>query len=194
MPLLGTEFTSTFCCDRHDNSFDLQAFLPGTIYKLEASTGEKQKVVSSGTSAKLRPKADRISLDDKIIQWLKDKVAQDPSGRPYYHILSDSQKKTLIRIPSKDLQSPANIIQVLDESEEWGALWAGKLFHLISEHDIASKAAATRTRSQAAKTRKTVSLGTAFVNTTPQMFQPATTGASTSSSAPLKHSKRARLS
>ena len=89
------KYTSEFCCDRHDDGFDLQLFLPGALYKI---TGEKQKADSqaNGTSAKLRPKADQIILDNKIIEWLKGKTTQDAISCPYYHILSDDQKKTLV--------------------------------------------------------------------------------------------------
>jgi hypothetical protein len=121
----------------------LRLFLPGALYKI---TGEKRKADSQtdGTSAKLRPKADRIVLDNKIIEWSKDETTHDPISRPYYHILSDNQKKRLVRIASKDLQSSSTITEALEETDEWGTQWAGKLFRLIFEHDMATKAAASR--------------------------------------------------
>jgi hypothetical protein len=146
----------------------LQLFLPGTLYKI---TGEKRKADSQadGTSAKLRPKADRIILDNKIIEWLKAETTQDPIGRPYYHILSDNQKKTLVRIASKDLQSSSTITEALEETEEWGTEWAGKLFRLILEHDMAIKAAVSKVRAQTARDRKATS-GSSFINSTPDTY------------------------
>ena len=131
------KYTSEFCCDQHDDGFNLQFFLPGTLYRI---TGEKRKADSQadGTSAKLWPKADQIILDNKIIECLKGETTQDPISCPYHHILSDDQKKTLIQIASKDLQSSSTITEALKETEEWGTQWAGKLFHLILEHDMAT--------------------------------------------------------
>lgn len=144
----------------------MQLFLPGTLYKTRI-TGEKRKADSQadGTSAKLRPKADRIILDNKIIEWLKAETTQDPISRPYYHILSDDQKKTLVRIAAKDLQSSSTIREALGETEEWGTQWAGKLFRLISEHDMATKAAASTARA-----RKTATSGSGFINFTPDTY------------------------
>jgi len=163
------KYTSEFCCDRHDDGFDLQLFLPGALYKI---TGEKQKADSqaNGTSAKLRPKADQIILDNKIIEWLKGKTTQDAISCPYYHILSDDQKKTLVWIASKDLQSLSTITEALEETEEWGTQWAGKLFHLIFEHNMATKEAASKTRAQTARACKAVTSGSVFINATPDTY------------------------
>lgn len=157
----------------------MQVFLPGALYK---STGEKRKAddQADSTPAKLRPKADRIILDNKIIEWLKDQTAQDPIGRPYYHILSDVQKKTLVRIASKDLQSSTIITKALDETEEWEAQWASKLFCLIFEHNVAAKTAATKAKAQAAKTRKAATFGSGFVNSTPETYLNPNASASSS--------------
>jgi hypothetical protein len=159
----AVKYTSAFCCDRHDDGFNLQLFLPGALYK---TTGEKRKADSQadGTSAKPRPKADRIILDNKIINWLKGEIAQDPLNRPYYHILSDDQRKTLVRISSKDLQSSSTITEALEETEEWGTQWAGKLFCLIFEHDMATKAAVSKVRAHTARARKAETSGSGFIN------------------------------
>ena len=147
----------------------MQLFLPGALYKI---TGEKRKADSQadGTSAKLRPKADRIILDNKIIEWLKGETSQDSISRPYYHILSDNQKKTLVRIASKDLQSSSTITKALEETEEWGTQWAGKLFRLIFEHDMATKEAASKTRAQTTRARKAATSGSVFINATPDTY------------------------
>ncbi|KAF8150858.1 P-loop containing nucleoside triphosphate hydrolase protein [Crassisporium funariophilum] len=157
-----------FCCDRHNDGFDLQVFLPGILYKI---TGEKRKAdtQADGPSAKLRTKADRMTLDGKIIEWLKNETAQDPIGRPYYHILSDNQKKTLVRIAAKDLHSPSTITTALDETDKWGTQWASKLFRLIFEHDMATKAA-SKARTQTAKAHRAASSGTGFINITPDTY------------------------
>ena len=147
----------------------MQFFLPGPLFKI---TGEKRKADSQadGTSAKLRPKADRTLLDNKIIEWLKGEITQDPISRPYYHILSDDQKKTLVRIASKDLRSSSTITEALEETEEWGTQWAGKLYRLIFEHDMATKAAASKARAQNARARAhnlkgdTSESGSGFIN------------------------------
>jgi hypothetical protein len=147
----------------------LQLFLPGALYKI---TGDKRKADSQadGTSANLRPKADRIILDSKIIEWLKGETTQDPISRPYYHILSDDQKKKLVRIASKDLQSSSTITEALEETEEWGTQWAHKLFRLIFEHDMATKAAASKVRAQTARARKAATSGSVFINATPDTY------------------------
>ncbi|KDR79157.1 hypothetical protein GALMADRAFT_63303 [Galerina marginata CBS 339.88] len=164
----AVKYTSQFCCDRHDDGFDLQLFLPGTLYKI---TGEKRKAdsLADGPSTKLRPKADRIILDNKIIEWLKSEIEQDPIGRPYYHILSDDQKKTLVRISSKDLQSSSTITNALDETEEWATQWASKLFVLIFEHDLATKEA-SKAKAQTSKARKAAASGSGFINATPETY------------------------
>jgi len=158
----AVKYTSEFCCDRHDDGFNLQLFLPGMLYKM---TREKWKADSQAdrTSAMLRPKADQIILDNKIIEWLKGETAQDPIGRLYYHILSDDQKKSLVRIASKDLQSSSTI------TEEWGTQWAGKLFCLIFEHDMATKAV-SKVRAQNAKARKAANSWSGFINATPETY------------------------
>ncbi|KAF8815607.1 hypothetical protein BYT27DRAFT_7248986 [Phlegmacium glaucopus] len=134
--------------------------------------GEKWKADSQadGASAKLRPKADRIILNNKIIEWSKGETTQDPIGRPYYHILSDNQKKKLIQIASKDLQSSSTIMEALEETEEWGTQWGGKLFCLILKHDMATKAAATKVRAQTVRACKAATSGSGFINATPDTY------------------------
>ncbi|KAF8804753.1 hypothetical protein BYT27DRAFT_7213853 [Phlegmacium glaucopus] len=162
-------YTSEFCCDRHGDEFNLQIFLPGTIYK---ATGEKQKADTQAdvTSAKLQPKANQIILDSKITEWLKGETAQDPIGRPYYHILSDDHKKALVRITSKDLHSATTIMEALEETKEWGTQWADKLFHLISKHDMATKAAASKAKAQTAKAHKVAASSSGFIIATPDTY------------------------
>ena len=56
-------------------------------------------------------------------------------------------------------------MKVLKETEEWGTQWAGKLFRLIFEHDMATKAAVSKVSAHKAATSRSV-----FINATPDTY------------------------
>lgn len=124
-------YTTMFCCDRHQDGFLLQDHLPGKIYK---EGGVKRKEAPANTS-KYRPVKDRPALDLKIIAWLEQVLANDELMRSSYDILADEQRLLLLRIPPKDIVSPLSIVRALDETEEWASTFADQLFKLIHDHD-----------------------------------------------------------
>lgn len=127
-------YTAPFCCDRDDDGFNLQDFLPGKLYRIQESPTEEPKKATRSVST-LRPKSERTALEDKLVGWLTIQVKNDPDRRPSYEILSPEQMKILLRMQARAITSPSSIVEALHENEEWSEEWAGQLYTLISEFD-----------------------------------------------------------
>lgn len=84
-----------------------------------------------------RKKVDRVALDTRIIEWLKMAAGADPlhGVRATYDILSTSQRAVLVRTAPNKIKFASDIRQLLEETDEWEAEWAGSLFELISNYN-----------------------------------------------------------
>ncbi|KAF9486495.1 P-loop containing nucleoside triphosphate hydrolase protein [Pholiota conissans] len=172
------EYTGPFCCDRHNDGFDLQAFLPGILFRGNTSVVNDEVPPPATTSGEMtmtrtikkknRSKPERLLLEPHLIEWLDIQVANDPAKRPAYEILSTEQTKTLLSIASKDITSASAIVEALDETDEWMAQWGDGLFRLIFEFDMqiqSSKAAQKRNKPRAKRAGSPVEMEFAVVHT-----------------------------
>lgn len=128
------EFTADFCCDYHeDSSFRLANFLPGPVFS------DAMPAPPSKRKARLhyRPMKERCDLDSRLITWLRDQHRNNSQHkfRSMYDILSHKQRTTLVRAPKASLTSPDTVVKLLDESEEWRAMWSSPLFELVKSYD-----------------------------------------------------------
>ena len=128
-------YTTPFCCDRHHNRFILQNFLPGQLYTNENMITSAAKEARKYPS--YSPTAQRPALDDILIKWLKMQHAIDSLGVFWaeYDILSFDQRDQLCRTHFKYIKSPANIVRIVDETEEWAEEWAEMIYNLIHDYE-----------------------------------------------------------
>ena len=127
------DYTDEFCCDRHqDDVFDLNDHLPALTYEPVNTTVMKRKARPI-----YRPKVDRLPLDSRIIAWLKSSSENDPlcGVRTMDGILSFRQRVKLVRATPDPVHSAGIIVNLLEETEEWGSEWGGSLAELISAYD-----------------------------------------------------------
>ena len=120
--------------------------LPGKIYESSPAPNKKR-----GKYPKYRPTKERPALDRLIIQWLQNEHEADDlqSVHPMYDILSDMQRKLLVRTLAKNIRTANDISLLLGESCEWEAEWASKLFSLILRYEAELQSSKPKARSQA---------------------------------------------
>ena len=156
-------YTTTICCDSESDHqdqprFDLQKFLPGTIFTeppLNNNSSNLNKRKKSARTTVYRPVKERVALDFRLIQWLQTEHLIDDlrAVRPIYHILSLAQRLTLVRAQSKDIQKPLDVTRLIGESIEWAAEWEEKVFSVIQVYDRDLAVLEERNRKQKADTR-----------------------------------------
>ena len=84
-----------------------------------------------------RPTAQRPALDEILIKWLKMQHANDSLGvfRAEYDILSFEQREQLCCTHIKYITSSADIVKIVDETEEWAEEWAEMIYNLICDYE-----------------------------------------------------------
>jgi hypothetical protein len=132
---LATDYTTPFCCDRHNNGFNIEEYLPSKLYQGPSAVEAKEP----SQAAKLRAKAERERLEDKVIDWVYAQAASDLDNRPTYEILSPEKTKILLRMEPKDITSARAIMEAIDETEEWLEEYGQSLFRLVFEFDLQLK-------------------------------------------------------
>ncbi|KAK0458767.1 uncharacterized protein EV420DRAFT_1642489 [Desarmillaria tabescens] len=103
-------YSGPFCCDRHNDAFNLQNFLPGPIYNPQSSEASSKR---KPNREKYRlPKAHRIILQRRLEDWRRTEHEADAlkSVRPRYFILSDSHIVTLAKTRAELVSSSAAYI------------------------------------------------------------------------------------
>ena len=134
--ITALDYNTMFCCDRHDDDiFDLDDFLPGTMYNGSSSILSTKR--KNPPQNKYRPTKERSGLDNSLIKWLIQASEDDPlhGVQATYDILSDPNQSALVRTPFKQLQSPNDITKLFDEMEEWGNEWAALLFKEVQDYE-----------------------------------------------------------
>ncbi|KAF9537104.1 hypothetical protein CPC08DRAFT_651860, partial [Agrocybe pediades] len=126
------QFTTQFCCDRHDDGFSLEAELPGFLYcgAVEESATEGRSVQN-----RYRPKYERPALDRLLIDWVERMAEEDKTLRAPYDILSHMQRDKIQRVAFKNISSPSRIREILNETEEWEAEWASQIYQIIRDYE-----------------------------------------------------------
>ncbi|KAJ3545917.1 hypothetical protein NMY22_g2258 [Coprinellus aureogranulatus] len=138
--------------------FPLQSFLPGplrTIASTEDTRAEgnasnsedsedenendgprEQTVAAPGPRRKNpRPAVERPLLELRLNNWLEEAHLADPLAavRPVHYILSDSQRRTLVRLQRSKVKTAADITRELNETKEWHDEWADKILKVIEK-------------------------------------------------------------
>ena len=129
--LLALQFITPSCCDRHNDSFNLEGFFPGYLY-----TGAVTSIVPAETKVphRYRPKWERPALDQLLISWVENEARHDKLLRSPDDILSRAQRDTLQRAVYSTIASPSAITRILNESLEWEEEWASKFFKIICDY------------------------------------------------------------
>lgn len=131
------------------------------------------------TQKRIRPPAERLLLEDRIIVWLENEVQKDPYFRPSYEILSVDRMKVLLRMLPMDVMSANSITSALNETREWEDQYASALFIIIFEFDIEQQSA--KDAKEAAKRSRAGRVLTAndgFINQTAESYEGGSTSAS----------------
>ena len=114
-----------YCCDRHNDGFSLQAFLPSDLFTqaITIITVDPR----TRTQNTFRPPGERHDLDEKLIAWINMEVSHDELCRAPYDILSDANREKLVKAAFDSINSVAAISQLLGEE------WAHKIHMQIVE-------------------------------------------------------------
>lgn len=120
-----------FCCDQHNDGFNLQAYLPSNLFTQEITIITVDP--RTQTQNTYRPPGERHALDEKLIAWINTEVSQDELCRAPYDILSDANREKLVKATFNSINSMAAISQLLSETAEWEDEWAHKIHKQIVE-------------------------------------------------------------
>ena len=136
MVILALQHSTPWCCDCHENSnFHLSYFFLGDpdhlriIFQPAGPVGVKRK------RKHLRTKADRQPLHEKLVAWRSEAHAchENQLVYPLTWICDDQGLELLSKTHPDDLQSTQNIIELLDETEEWGCEFAEQVLDIIQQ-------------------------------------------------------------
>lgn len=134
VPHLAMKFTAPYCCDAHDNGFNLQDFLPGPLWTADSASLDSHLAKSTQPS---RPSKQKKELTRKLHDWLfhTHNTNLFAFAQPMYTILADSQIKALVRPPAGTFTWIEEITAALDQGPEWETQWASKILGVITEFD-----------------------------------------------------------
>lgn len=81
---------------------------------------------------------ERQFLELRLAEWLRDVHLADPLRfiRPPDVILSTTQRAILARFDPKKIKNAQDVVEVLEESADWGTEWAVKIFNVITQFNI----------------------------------------------------------
>ncbi|KAJ6476423.1 P-loop containing nucleoside triphosphate hydrolase protein [Mycena vulgaris] len=169
----GLNISTAWCCDRvHLDSpfiqFDKRSFFPGRfIYSDETGaiyagdTDEADRVHLNPPKGKKRKKkgpvnrkmAHRAPLQLRLTAWLAYAHANDHLRvvRPPSFILDTKAIKKLSAVHPDRINSVAQVISALEETEEWGVEWGGKVLAIVVAYDVEFPQISIRKKSKAAK-------------------------------------------
>lgn len=136
MVLLALQYTTPWCCDRHeDSNFHLSYFFLGDPDHLHiifqpAGPGRVKRKRKS-----LRTKADQQPLYEKLVAWRSEAHAhhEDQTVYPLTWICDDQGLELLSKTHPDGLQSTQDIVNLLDETEEWACEFAGQVLDVIQQ-------------------------------------------------------------
>ncbi|KAF8124050.1 P-loop containing nucleoside triphosphate hydrolase protein [Boletus edulis] len=138
--LEALSYSARWCCDRHNNSFNLQSFFHGEVHTSDA------EVSAAGTTMKrkrtqLRAMAERQSLLDTLVSWRERAHAEDPYRGvwPAARLLNNNGLELLSKTHPNDITSPSDLVALLQESDEWGSEYSTEIFAIIKQFDQAKR-------------------------------------------------------
>jgi hypothetical protein len=149
---LRLAFTTEFCCDNHNNGFDLTKYFPGRIGPPPKPAAEKKK------RSRYRPMDQRTELAAQLFTWRKIIHSDDPVFRswPQDWIISDSNIVLLARAKAGDFMMPNDITNFLHENNDWQDSWADKIHAIISDYDILTNSSKPKGRRRTAPASKAI--------------------------------------
>ncbi|KAJ7598193.1 P-loop containing nucleoside triphosphate hydrolase protein [Mycena floridula] len=129
-------FANKFCCDSHDNGFDLRDFLPGPL-SVDSPLVSSEDEAPEPVSAPKRPVKQKKELKTLIQIWLSSASVGDSYhfARPRYLILMESQIAALLIPPAGELTTVQDLTRLLDQSDDWESMWAASLLQVIVGYD-----------------------------------------------------------
>jgi hypothetical protein len=121
------DFTNDFCCDRHDNGFDLAGFFPGKFSIENEILFINQ--TSNATRPKYRPVKEREPLKAMLYAWRSRAHQNDPlrGVRQISWILSDADIELICKTPRKNLKNVVHLKTLLGASSDWIHEWGQKI-------------------------------------------------------------------
>ncbi|THU95424.1 P-loop containing nucleoside triphosphate hydrolase protein [Dendrothele bispora CBS 962.96] len=131
------EFFTAFCCDAHNNGFNLQRLLPGKLYNPDTAHKPSDVPMKKSSNPKPRSSANKKQLRKLFEQWLEKAHEDNPMSPvwPVYYILSESHLKTLVSTAPHSIVSERHLISLLKQTDDWAKLWAADIFKIISTFD-----------------------------------------------------------
>ena len=105
--------------------------MPGYLFRGAISAAPETKPPN-----RYCPTWERHELDLRLIAWVEYEHSQDRYSifRAPYDILSRAQRDLLVCTQISAITAPSSITKILDETSEWEAEWAEKLYKVIWEY------------------------------------------------------------
>jgi hypothetical protein len=135
MCFLATVYVTCFCCDRHDDDFDLQSFFPGPVLTGQESVAKPKK--PKKPHVKRRQMQERPALETILAIWWSQSHKSDPLNAimPASWIMDDTQITTLSAVHPSLLSSAADVTQVLGKSTDWLEKYSEQIHKIIDKYD-----------------------------------------------------------
>lgn len=133
----AVDFTNWFCCDRHDNGFDLVKFFPGKFLASEALIFVDQNVNAATLRPKYRPVKEREPLKAILYAWRSLTHRNDPlrGVRQISWILTDANIEVICKTPRTSLTNIDQLKALLGASPDWIREWGQKVIDEVSSFD-----------------------------------------------------------
>ncbi|KAF7371288.1 II DNA helicase [Mycena sanguinolenta] len=152
-----------WCCDLDhpnapDHKFDKRSFFPGRfiyedkdgrIYAGDVDEADREHLNPTKTRKRKanrlpnRRVIDRGGLQSRLRAWVLLAHSSNPlrAVRPATYILDSKAIKALSTVHPDRLTSVSQVVAALDETEEWGVEWGGKVFEVTSAYDAELRSA-----------------------------------------------------
>jgi hypothetical protein len=128
------DFTTQFCCDRHDNGFDLADFFPGKIRTENSIQFVNQTATAAASRPKYRPVKEREPLKAALYAWRSRAHQQDPlrGVRQISWILTDADIEIICKTPRTSLENMDQLKTLLGVSADWIVEWGQLVVDKVS--------------------------------------------------------------
>jgi hypothetical protein len=135
-----------FCCDKHDNGFDLADFFPGRFQTAETFEFVDQAVNAASSRPKYRPKKERKPLKTTFYSW-RARAHQNDLLRGVQQvswILSDTDIEAICKAPQKSL---TNVDQLKTLLANWVDEWGHKIVDEVCSFNVSMLPSAAQSTS-----------------------------------------------
>ncbi|KAN0135294.1 hypothetical protein V8E53_006859 [Lactarius tabidus] len=146
-------FTARWCCNRHPGSgFDWNHFFHGRLlyedpetlqlgYSTPDNPDREEIILPIRKKRKAGTKTCAMSqhqlLISQLLNWRTTVHSNDSfsSVWPAYFILDDGGIKALSKLHPSNITCPGQVVEALNETQEWKDLWSTSLFRVIQAYD-----------------------------------------------------------